>query len=295
MFLSVTAVVTAQDGAAESPPPEVLSAPRERAPVTRAPSVSPIGFGASVTGAIGDANDFVSQDGTQRIDYYEFSSDIATPYRISVRANGFVASSTLFRIDRDAQRFLPQQTARAWASGGLIQYSGTLGPAGTRWIRVRTLDGNQGAYTISLGLDSGGAACVPASQDSPRIAVTPGSTLQCNLDLSPTLVFNQQDGPHYFKPFHFTGNGATMTISAASSVFRPLIALADPATGQIINVQNGVLSGTFNGDVVYLVTSAEPNATGPFATGVQFGGSASAPRSVEPGAYDLLNMQVPVE
>lgn len=48
-----------------------------------------------------------------------------------------------------------------------------------------------------------------------------------------------------------------------------MIVLFDLQSGEIIDLQQGSLTAQFSGDVVYAVTSAEPNTTGPFTVLVE--------------------------
>lgn len=283
--------VLADAGSPELPPYERFDGVDARAVSARDPALTRITPGVPATGVIGDDNDFVNNDGTVRSDFYVFDADTATPYRVTVLSGSFIAESSMVRNDLEVRRLVPHQTARVWAAGTPVQYSGLLGLAGTWFVRVTAVDGGTGPYIVSLDQGVPGAGCAPASSDNPLIEVTPGTILNCELQLHPTQVFNLQDGPHYYEAFHFTGDGTSVTIAAASSAFRPLIVLVDPATGQALDPKAGAVSGAFTGDVVYLVTSAEPNATGPFHTGVHRGAQASV-RHADSVTPDLMNYQI---
>jgi len=91
----------------------------------------------------------------------------------------------------------------------------------------------------------------------------------------------------------FTGNGASVTIRAGSGAFTPLIVLVDPSSGQVLDYGQGELSGSFTGDVFYLVSSTEAGATGPFTSGIETGGTGGGSGGFLRGAEAAAPMDIP--
>ncbi|MEA3410020.1 MAG: hypothetical protein U9R74_00585 [Pseudomonadota bacterium] len=278
--LALTGTQLAGNAAADidlpEPPPVELFDGFYTASSANESAVAPIEYGSPTSGAIGDANDYIGSDGVSRSDYFAFEvTDPSSGYVVTLRSDSFTALSALWFVDKTNNKLIREQTAFVSAPGKQVQYSGTLPQTGTWLIEVTPIDDNQGNYSVSL--DSavsgpvGSAGCEAPGSENPFVEVSPGVTLDCNLSAEDPFVLESNAGKHHAKGFHFIGNGASVTIRAASSAFTSTIVLMDPATGQVLDIQQGELSGAFTGDVFYLVTSAEPGASGPFTTGIESG------------------------
>jgi len=260
----------------EPPPVELFEKSNIGAYTESGSADTPIQFGGTANGVIGDANDYIGSDGVSRSDYFAFEvTDPSSGYVVTLRSDSFTALSALWFHDKTTNKFIREQAAFVSAPGKQVQYSGSLPQTGTWLIEVTSIDENQGNYTVSLDRGASGpvgtVGCDAPGSENPFVEVSPDVTLDCNLSAEDPFVLESNAGKHHAKGFHFTGNGASVTIRAASSAFTSMIVLADPATGQVLDIQQGELSGAFTGDVFYLVTSAEPGATGPFTTGIETG------------------------
>jgi subtilisin family serine protease len=95
-------------------------------------------------------------------------------------------------------------------------------------------------------------------------------SLNCDLSTSSEWELTDQNGNVYYaKGFHFPAPGGPLTISTVSQAFTTEIWFYDPASQQILDGGYGTYTADFAGDVFFLVTSLEIEASGPFTVAVE--------------------------
>ena len=242
--------------------------------------ISPIEYGSTATGVLGDSNDYIGSDGVTRYDLFSFNiTDPSTGYEVTLRSDSFAGYSTLWFYDSDTGDYIPEQRALVWEPGKQVQFSGSFPQAGTWVIQVESTNENLGSYTVGVAPKGSGtpvtSSCEEPSSQNPFVGIVPGEVVSCTLSADGPLSLTDETGERYYaKGFHFTGDGSAVTIRAESDTFSPRIYLYDPTSGQLQGGKSA-LSGPFSGDVLYVVTSTTPGATGAFNTVVDAGGATN--------------------
>lgn len=113
---------------------------------------TPIAYGQTVQGSLGDGTDAVLPDG-RPIDQYRLTTPLAgQTYAIRAASVEIPIASTIRYLNPATQQFAPLQRSFTFAGGQQLLYAGDLAQPGTYAIDVFPVDTQRpvGSYTLSL-------------------------------------------------------------------------------------------------------------------------------------------------